>query len=495
MDLEGLIQVSRIVNSILDFPLLLEKVMDLAIQTVEAERGAIVLLDKNGNLECKVARHITRQNLEKLSTLSSSAIWRVINDGKPLLLHDTGEDSELSKAKSIVTQNIQSVLCVPLMSKEKISGAIYVDSRSSKGVFTRKNLKFLEAFSDQAAIAIENARLHQRLTEENLHLKAELKQDYTFASIIGKSPRMQEVFKLMRKLMDTSVSVFIGGETGTGKELVARALHYNGARKDGRFVPINCGSLPETLLESELFGYKKGAFTGAVRDKMGLFEQAHLGTLFLDEVADISLTTQAKLLRVLQEQEFFRIGDTTPRKVDVRVISATNKNLTEEIAKKRFREDLYYRLNVVRIDLPVLRERQGDIPLLAEHFLKKYASQAKRDVTGFTPKALRALERCRWPGNVRELENVIARAVVMEEGNFITPEVLDMTDERSGQDGEKTLKDVLKESESNHIKMILEQCKGNKTLAAKRLGISLRCLQYKLKELSDEKEIQELPDP
>jgi Nif-specific regulatory protein len=486
--LEVLYQVTKVINSILDYPCLLEKVMDLAIETVGAERGAIVLFDDDNNLELVVARHISKENLN-LAELSSSVVWRVIKEKKPLLLHDVQDEQEFQQAKSVLSHNIQSVLCVPLALRDKLSGVIYVDSRSSKGVFTRENLEFLVAFSEQAAIALENARLHKLVLDENLHLKQELMQGYEFTNIIGTSPKMLVVFELMKKVLATSMPVLIYGETGTGKELVARALHYNGTRRDARFIPIYCGSLPEALLESELFGYKKGAFTGATQDKKGLFEEANHGTLLLDEVADINLNIQAKLLRAIQEKEFFRVGDTTPRKVDVRIISATNKDLETEIREKRFREDLYYRLNVILIKLPALRERPGDVPLLTRHFLKKYTKETGKEIKGFSTSALRALERHSWPGNVRELENLIARGVALADGKLITPDVLGFDRNESSNAADKPLKETLKRLENQYIRKVLAECKGNRKLAAQRLGISLRSLQYKIQDLPDAEKI------
>ncbi|MBN2380985.1 sigma-54-dependent Fis family transcriptional regulator [candidate division WOR-3 bacterium] len=486
-DLQALCQIGKTINSILDYPRLLEKVMDLALETLGAERGAIILLGEDGTLENAVARNIQKKNLETLTNLSSSVVWRVIREKNPLLLHDVADDPVLKDAKSVISHNIQSVLCVPLTSRGKLLGAIYVDSLTSKGVFTSENLEFLTAFSDQAAVAIQNARYHNLLTEENRQLKEELKQDFGFTSIIGKSKPMQEVFGLLNKLLDSSVPVLISGETGTGKELVSRALHYNGARKDSRFVPVYCGSLPESLLESELFGYKKGAFTGAAHDKKGLFEEANQGTLFLDEVADIGLGIQAKLLRVLQEQEFYRIGDTNPRKVNVRIISATNKDLEAEIEAKRFRGDLYYRLNVVSVKLPPLRERSGDVTLLAHHFLNRYAADAGKNIKGFSPGALRALETYSWPGNVRELENLIARCVALSEDKLLSQDVLGLSETHVIPD--KPLKERIREFEREYIKTALKECNGNRRKAARRLGISLRSLQYKIKDTPDAEKV------
>ena len=277
---------------------------------------------------------------------------------------------------------------------------------------------------DETKIIIKNAIEKKRQLDENISLKEELKGRYQFSNIVGKSDKIQKVFELIMKVANSKSSVLITGESGTGKELVARAIHYNGDRKDKPFVSISCGAIPETLLESELFGHQKGAFTVDDSDKKGLFEIADGGTFFLDEVSEAPLSIQAKLLRVLQEKEFKRVGGVKDIKVDVRVIAATNKNLRELIAEGKFREDLYYRLNVIPIELPPLRERKEDIQLLANHFIGKYNVINKKDIKGIEPKAMEIIERYKWRGNVRELENVIERAVTLEIGNVIQPDTL-----------------------------------------------------------------------
>src|SRR3989338_2663154 len=277
---------------------------------------------------------------------------------------------------------------------------------------------------DEIKIIIKNAIEKKSLFDENISLREELKGRYQFSNIVGKSDKIQKVFELIMKVANSKSSVLITGESGTGKELVARAIHYNGDRKDKPFVSISCGAIPETLLESELFGHQKGAFTVDDSDKKGLFEIADGGTFFLDEVSEAPLSIQAKLLRVLQEKEFKRVGGVKNIKVDVRVIAATNKNLRELIAEGKFREDLYYRLNVIPIELPPLRERKEDIQLLANHFIGKYNVINKKDIKGIEPKAMEIIERYKWRGNVRELENVIERAVTLEIGNVIQPDTL-----------------------------------------------------------------------
>lgn len=279
---------------------------------------------------------------------------------------------------------------------------------------------------DEIKLVVKNAAERSELLEENIHLKQELKSRYSFEGIIGSSSKMQEVFKIVERVANSNATVLIRGESGTGKELIARAIHYNSPRAAKPFIAVSCAALPETLLESELFGYEKGAFTGAVGQKAGRFELAHQGTLFLDEVPEISPPVQVKLLRVLQEREFERVGGTKTIKVDVRLIAATNRDLEQLVAEGHFRPDLYYRLQVIQVFLPPLRERTEDIPLLVQHFIEKYNKENGKCVKGVTDETMDLLMKYRWPGNVRELENVIERGVVLADANedLITPDLL-----------------------------------------------------------------------
>ena len=323
----------------------------------------------------------------------------------------------------------------------------------------------------------------RQMYQENTHLKREIQQTYRFENLIGESPAMEAIYGLLEKVIESSVTVLLTGETGTGKEVTARCIHYNGSRKDARFVGTNCGALAENLLESELFGHRKGSFTDAAEDRIGLFEAASGGTIFLDEIGDTSPALQVKLLRVLQEGELTRVGETEPRKVDVLVIAATNRDLESEMKAGRFREDLFYRLNVFPIHLPPLRERRSDVPLLANHFLGK-TRQDKTDVT-LTSEAVDALSRYDWPGNLRELENEIERALVLtSNGDPIGVDVLSDKLRQSMQrswrkDG--ALRDAIEVVERDMVQSALERCKGNKTRMAKQLGITRWTLLQKLK--------------
>jgi len=344
--------------------------------------------------------------------------------------------------------------------------------------------------AEEISLVLKKAEERERLKDENRRLREEVGASCSLGNIISRSERMGEVFKLIRKLSDYKTTVLILGESGTGKELIARALHYNGSRKDAPFVAVNCGAIPEQLLESELFGHVKGAFTDASGDKPGLFEEANGGTLFLDEIAELPLPLQVKLLRVLQDEEIRRVGAGSSRKVDVRVISATSKDLGVLAGAGRFREDLYFRLNVFSLALPPLRERLEDVPLLVEHFLAKHGERMGKPGIAPSPETLKALIHYRWPGNVRELENCIERGLVLCENSTMDLSCLPETVRRSVglerrgtvRQGTLSIKSGAEELERNLITRALEQTGGNRTHAAKLLEISHRALLYKLKE-------------
>jgi two-component system response regulator HydG len=341
---------------------------------------------------------------------------------------------------------------------------------------------------DELKILIDKTLHHRRLEQENAFLRERLTDRFDLSAIIGRSPAMAQLFETVALVAPSDATVLIQGESGTGKELVANAIHQNSPRSQGPFIKLNCAALPEALLESELFGHEKGSFTGATARKAGRFQLADKGSIFLDEIAEMTPATQAKILRVLQEKEFEPVGGGRTIKVDVRVIAATNKDLTAEIEAGKFREDLYYRLNVVQINVPPLHERGEDIALLAEHFLKLYAEKNQRLIKGLTPRALDVFMRYDWPGNVRELENVIERAVILTRGDTVAMAQLPKSLQDLAGD-EQPLPPVdlvpgktLKEIEQEMIIKTLEACKGNRTRAAETLGISRRTLQLKLKE-------------
>ncbi|MCP4806447.1 MAG: sigma-54-dependent Fis family transcriptional regulator [Proteobacteria bacterium] len=350
--------------------------------------------------------------------------------------------------------------------------------------------------NDELRLVIRKALGVRALVEENVQLRRELKGKYGFENIIGTSPAMEAVYDMVRRVKDSRISCLVHGESGTGKELVARAIHYSGPRASKPFVAVNCGAIPETLIESELFGYKKGAFTGANRDKDGFFRAAHTGTLFLDEVGEMPLHAQVKLLRAIAERKVVAVGDTMERDVDVRIVAATNRDLEEEVRAGRFREDLFYRLNVVKIELPPLRARRGDVRLLCDHFVQRYAKEYGKNVRGVADDALFVVEAYSWPGNVRELQNAMEGAVALEQENLVTlnslPRRLVKRLESSGSSQDHTprstefppegvdLDTLLSDFERGYLVAALDTADGNKTKAAKLLGMSFRSFRYRL---------------
>ncbi len=350
--------------------------------------------------------------------------------------------------------------------------------------------------TDEIILTLRKAEEREQLRRENQLLRREVQREYSFENIVSKNAKMKEIFEVIKKVAPYKSTILIMGESGTGKELVARALHYNSDRAKNPFVAVNCGAIPENLLESELFGHVKGAFTDAIRTKRGLFEEADGGTLFLDEIGELPPQLQVKLLRVLQEGEIRRVGESRPIKVDVRIISATVKDLTREVNEGRFRDDLFYRLNVLPIHIPPLRERREDIPLLIDHFIKKFTQSTNKKVVGIDSKALEVLMNYRWSGNVRELENTIERAVVLADGENIMlenlpPEIREFKEEvltLPVDEEEYSIKKASRILETNLIKKALKKTKGNHTRAARLLEISHRALLYKIKEYGIEED-------
>lgn len=479
--LNALVGISQEINSIQELETLLERILDIALQQLSAERGFILLQEgADQQLVPKAARNIDPVKISEVAEISSTTVRKVISAQKPLLTFDALSDETFDATESVIMHRIRSIACVPLLLKGELIGVIYIDSQEQTARFNQQSLDFLSAFANQAAIAIENARLLESLRSENELLKGEFHRIYSFKEIIARSKAMERVLQLMGKVLNNNSVVLISGETGTGKELIARAIHHNGPRNDNPFVAVNCAAIPENLLESELFGYKKGAFTGANSDKKGLIEVANSGTLFLDEIGEIPLQLQPKLLRFLQEREVMRLGGSYPIKVDVRIIAASNRNLMEEVREGRFREDLYYRLNVIEINLPPLRERKKDISLLAHHFLKKISKSMNKKISGFMPRALEKLMNYHWPGNVRELENAIERAVVLASQQLISEDEIDLgrINTVSGIEAGQTIEEVSR----SLLEKTLRAYDGNKTRAAEAMGVSLRWIHYKMKE-------------
>ena len=418
--IKALYNVSRLFESLLDIDELLNNVMDAVIEILGAERGLIMLKDaRTGALQTRVARKVDKETIEDVTRISKSVIKRVVDLGTPIVTTDAQSDPRFRESKSVSLYDIRSLVCVPLVIHGKVAGTIYVDSSLSATVFTKEDLYLLSAFATQASMAIEKAMLLEELQRskaalqaENIDLREAIAPSLAFENIVGATKPMLEVFRRIRQVADTDVNVLIEGESGTGKELVARAVHHNSRRKDGPFVKINCAAIPESLMENELFGHEKGAYTGADRRKIGRFEVADGGSLFLDEIGDLPLPLQAKLLTAIENKEFQRVGGTKTIHVDVRILTATNMDLKRLIAEKRFREDLFYRINEVPVKLPPLRERKEDIPLLVQHFIDKYRDELNSPVTGIDKGALSVLMQYSWPGNVRELESAVKRALI-----------------------------------------------------------------------------------
>ena len=448
------------------------------IETLKAERGLFVQYKEDSNFSIISSRNVEQQNVKDLSEFSSGILQKVVTEKEACIYHDVQSDPNLSQFESVQIQKIKSVIGVPILYKRKIWGVILADSQSNRREFSEDNLLFLKFFANLVSLALEKILEFEKLQDENLILRNQLDTTQTIPEMIGQSPVMVRLANLIKKVAKTDATVLILGETGTGKDLAARAIHDLSPRRDQPFLAQFCGSIPDTLLESELFGYKKGAFTGATQDKKGLFEVADNGTFFLDEIADISVALQAKLLRVIQNQEIIRLGDSVIRKVNVRLIAATNKDLRQLVQEGKFREDLFYRLNVFPITAPPLRERKEDITLLADHLLRKHGNPE----THFTPETIKKLESFRWPGNVRQLENVIQRSIILCEGDTILPEYIILEEADSIEESEEL---TLKEFEKILLIKRLEKYKGNRTFTAKSLGVSVRWIQLKLKEIGE----------
>jgi transcriptional regulator with GAF, ATPase, and Fis domain len=377
-------------------------------------------------------------------------------------------------------------MCVPLRLHERIVGTVYLDSRSGDTMFTQEDVRFAEAFADHAGLALHNARERERLELENVRLREQAENHARYENIIGESPAMREVFALIGKVAESELPVLIQGESGTGKELVAKAIHFHGPRREQTFLTENCASIPESLLESELFGHVRGAFTGAERNRVGLFEEADRGTLFLDEVGDMTPAMQARLLRVLQEGEIRRVGGDRPISVDVRVIAASHRDLDEEVAAGRFREDLLYRLKVLVVRIPPLRERSGDIELLVDFMSKRIAEERGREAPRIATEVIRRFERYPWPGNVRQLQNVVQRLSLLAGSGPIDVAMIESDRELSrlfaaGRSAEQA-PFSLQANERERIRAALRQADGNRNRAAKLLGISRATIYRKIKE-------------
>ncbi len=484
--LDALSQLHRFSESLLsehDLPRLLDGLMDAVIEVTGADKGFLILLE-NDELSIKVARNLSKKHIEDaVSRVSDTIIATVVRDRKPIIVSDALSHEEFKSSESVVNLKLCSVMCAPMTDKGELIGLIYVGNDSVVDLFEPADLEVLTIFSAQASLIVANALLVNSLRRETEDLKRTL-EDQRFGEIIGSCDPMLDVFRRIEKVAGTDISVLVTGDTGTGKELVAREIHRRGARAGGPFVAINCGAIPENLLESELFGHVRGAFTGATSTRQGRFQAASGGTLFLDEIGELPLSLQVKLLRAIQEKTVTKVGDTRPEPVDIRIVAATNKDLEKEIQAGAFREDLYYRLNVITIHLPPLCERGDDVLVISKYLLEKYAKEYGSKVRGFSPAAVKAIRRYTWPGNVRQVENRVRKAVVLAERSMIGPTDLDLGE--SAFDPVVPLSDAIEHFKAGYINEILARNGGNRTKTARDLGVDPRTIFRHLERSGEE---------
>lgn len=481
-DLSALMKISTTINSIRGLDDLLERLLELLFEVVPAQRGAI-LLTNEGSFETSLVFGLDRaRKKDQAVNVSRTIVQQVLRDGVALLANDGAADSAHA-TESLISTRAHSVMCVPLIMFDRKLGVLYLDTTRARDQFNRDHLQLVAAIAGIAAVAIENARQFEWLETENERLLADVNIEH---NMVGESAAMQRVYHFISKVAQKDATVLICGESGTGKELAARAIHRNSKRAQKPFMAVNCAALNESLLESELFGHEKGSFTGAFAQKKGRLEIADGGTVFLDEIGELSTPLQVKLLRVLQEREFERVGGTITIKVDLRLIAATNKNLEEAMEASQFRQDLYYRLNVVSLEMPALCERREDIMLLANYFADKYGARCNRKVKGFSAEARNCLTAYDWPGNVRELENAIERAVVLGTTDLILPEDLPEAVLESQLSPASTLRyhEAVTQAKKQIVLDAMAQVNGNHIAAARLLGVHPNYLQRVIRNLN-----------
>ena len=470
----------------------LQRVMQLLDRRDSVVCGSITLLNPDtGLLQVEASEGLASEGRSARYAIGEGVTGRVVESGKPVIVPRASKEPMFlnrARRKNLDRRDI-SFICVPIQTGKKSVGAISIDLPFEKGRDYPRYVKFLDVVATMIAQAIRVNHLvdaeRQRLTEENVHLRGELQERYDFANIVGTSSPMRQVYGQVSQVAGANTTVLVRGESGTGKELIAHAIHYNSPRAKKPFIKVSCAALPDSLIESELFGYERGAFTGAQSRKKGRFELAQGGTLFLDEIGDLNPSTQVKLLRVLQEREFERLGGTEPVKVDVRLIAATNAALEKAIAAGTFREDLHYRLNVFAIFVPPLRERKTDVLLLADHFLERYGVEHGKQVRRISTPAIDILMAYHWPGNVRELENAMERAVLVCDGSVIHAHDLPpslQTAEASGTVMSQSLGEAVDAYEKDLIEDALKATRGNRVRAASLLRSTERIVSYKVKK-------------
>jgi Nif-specific regulatory protein len=486
-----LYEITKALNAHLVLKKSLYKVLDILSNSMNMVRGTITILNPMRNeIRIEVAHGLTRNAMERVKyKLGEGITGRVIETGEAVSIPKISEEPlflDRTGSRKKRKDGDQSFICVPVKKGKQVIGALSVDRPFDESYSLQSGEKLLSVIATMIAshvIKLETIQMDkERLREENRRLQNVLKDKYSIRNIIGNSNKMREVFQMISQVSKSNATVLIRGESGTGKELVANSIHYNSLREKNPFIKVNCAALPATLIESELFGHEKGSFTGAIKQKIGKFELAHKGTIFLDEIGSIGLDVQANLLRILQEKEFERVGGHRTLKTDVRIIAATNKNLERAVEEETFRGDLYYRLNVFPIYMPPLRARKTDILLLADYFLEKYAAENHKDIKRFSTPAIDMLMEYHWPGNVRELENCIERAVLLcEEGvihSYHLPPTL-QTGKESDTVPSLSLEDAVASLEKEMIIDALKNTAGNVTMATQILQTTVRKFAYK----------------
>ncbi|MCG3171931.1 MAG: Anaerobic nitric oxide reductase transcription regulator NorR [Myxococcota bacterium] len=452
---------------------LLDKLLEKVLEVTKADRGFLVLMEEGRPRVVSARVSESRNIVDTDGQISDSIVRKVIETREPLIVSDALNDSLFQSADSVVNLKLASVMCAPLIDRGKLLGVLFAGNNRVANLFTQVNLDVLTVFAAQAAMILSSAILVGELKDANTRLRERL-ETQAFGSLVGDSPSMREIYRKVEKIAGADVTVLITGETGVGKELIAREIHRRSPRSKGPFVGINCGAIPENLLESELFGHVRGAFTGAVATRPGKFMAAHGGSLFLDEIGEMPLQLQVKLLRVLQDRTVVKVGDTRPEAVDIRVIAATNQDLEEMIREGRFREDLYFRLNVITLRLPPLRERDRDILLIANYLLRKIGEEYRRPNLRFDAAAEAAMLRHGWPGNIRELENRIRKAAVLSGQVILTQADLEL--DNRDESPVLPLAEARERFEARYIDEVLNRNGGNRTKTARDLGVDPRTI-------------------
>jgi len=465
---------------------LLNALIDMLIEVTQADKGFLILKREDKGFDVTVARNINRETIDSaIGYVSDTIIARVVETRKSVIVADAMNDEFFNKSVSVMNLKLSSVMCAPIVARGNMLGIIYLGNNNVINLFTPEKMQLLEIFASQAALIIQNALIVNELQLDRKELQEKIEQ-IRFGRMIGSSDAMREVFLKISKIAGVDVPVLILGDTGTGKELVAREIHEKSMRKDGPFIAINCGAIPGDLLESELFGHKRGAFTGAIANRIGKFKAADGGTLFLDEIGDMPMELQVKILRALEEHRIVPVGETTPVDVNIRVVAATNRPLEKAIAEGRFREDLYYRLNVIGLQLPPLCERGDDVILVARYFLNRYSDEYERRIKGFSAGAIEAIRNYRWPGNVRELENRIKKAVILVENGLI--EASDLELPMADNTVVKPLNLAREEFQMEYIRKVLTLNNGNRTRTAQVLDVDPRTIFRYLEKMGEDKD-------